>query len=115
MLDYQSLIDRRIAELQDQINKSRQFMESRIEAAMGEFIFQQACKSNSIPAPVNVKNILVEGEAKRYVENIVELKSKIKALQSFKENLDKPEVKGLLDTELNRFVSLTFPEEILPE
>lgn len=111
MIDYVSIIDKRIDELKTENENAIHSIQSMIEAAMAEFIFIEACKSKDMPEYVNFETEFAEVEAKLHSELISANLLKIEALEEYKERLEDEEIKQVLAKELQRLSQLTFPQE----
>ena len=111
MIDYVSIIDKRIDELKQENNNAIRHIQSMIEDAMAEFVFIEACKAKDMPETVNSETEFAEVEAKRHSDLISANLQKIEALEEYKERLDEEEIKQLLAEELQRLSRLTFPED----
>ena len=109
MIDYASMIDKRIEELQTEINQELRNIQQAIEEAMAEFIYHEACKDTSLSETVNLETESAEFQAEQYRKNVLETQTRIEALKAYKERLEDPDVKSLLAEELDRLSSLTDP------
>ena len=109
MIDYASMIDKRIEELQAEIDQDLRNIQQAIEEAMAEFIYHEACKDTSLSETVNMEIESAEADARRYRKNVLGTQTRIEALKAYKERLEDPNVKSLLAEELDRLSSLTDP------
>jgi chaperonin cofactor prefoldin len=110
MIDYASMIDKRIEELQAEIDQDLRNIQQAIEEAMAEFIYHEACKDTSLSETVNMEIESAEADARRYRKNVLGTQTRIEALKAYKERLEDPNVKSFLDGELERLSSLTYAE-----
>lgn len=108
MIDYASMIDKRIEELQAEIDQDLRNIQQAIEEAMAEFIYHEACKDTSLSETVNLETESAEADARRYRKNVLETQTRIEALKAYKERLEDQDVKSFLDGELERLSSLTY-------
>lgn len=112
MLDYESMIDERIAQLENEIEVAKKKADDQIERAMAEFIYQAALKSASLPESANLQKLFAEGGAEQYRKTVEDHRAKIAALQNFKARLTETEIKSLLAAELARLSALTYPNNL---
>lgn len=111
MIDYVSIIDKRIDELKTENDASARRIQSMIEDAMAEFVFIEACKEKGMSEAVNSDSEFAEIEAKHHSSLISANLLIIEALEEYKERLNDEGIKRLLSDELQRLSQLTFPEE----